>query len=160
MASKLINFYLNGRQTEVLVKPLTTVQTLLREQLDLTATKSGCRQGGCGSCTILVDGEPMLSCLLPVEDIQGRQIITLEGLTTAEGLDTIQETFHETFAAQCGFCTPGMILVARALLDRNPHPTRQEVIESLTGNYCRCTGYEPIIQAILESAERMNGRGS
>jgi carbon-monoxide dehydrogenase small subunit len=160
MASKLINFYLNGRQTEVLVKPLTTVQTLLREQLDLTATKSGCRQGGCGSCTILVDGEPMLSCLLPVEDIQGRQIITLEGLTTAEGLDTIQETFHETFAAQCGFCTPGMILVAKALLDRNPHPTRQEVIESLTGNYCRCTGYEPIIQAILESAERMNGRGS
>ena len=160
MASKLINFYLNGRQTEVLVKPLTTVQTLLREQLDLTATKSGCRQGGCGSCTILVDGEPMLSCLLPVEDIQSRQIITLEGLTSAESLDTIQETFHETFAAQCGFCTPGMILVARALLDRNPHPTRQEVIESLTGNYCRCTGYEPIIQAILESAERMNGRGS
>ena len=160
MASKLISFNLNGRPTEVLARPLTTLQTLLRDQLDLTATKSGCRQGGCGSCTVLVDGEPMLSCLLPVEDIQGRQVTTLEGITPVEGLDTIQETFYEMFAVQCGFCTPGMILVAKALLERNPHPTRQEVIESLTGNYCRCTGYEPIIQAILESARRMNGRGS
>jgi carbon-monoxide dehydrogenase small subunit len=160
MASKLISFNLNGRPTEALAKPLTTLQSLLRDQMDLTATKSGCRQGGCGSCTVLVDGEPMLSCLLPVEDIQGRQVTTLEGVTPAEGLDTIQETFHETFAIQCGYCTPGMILVAKALLDKNPHPTRQEVVESLTGNYCRCTGYEPIIQAILESANRMNGRKS
>jgi carbon-monoxide dehydrogenase small subunit len=160
MPSKIINFILNERPTEALVKPLTTLQTLLRDQLNLTATKSGCRQGGCGSCTVLVDGEPMLSCLLPVEDIQGRRVTTLEGLTPAEGLDTIQETFYETFAVQCGFCTPGMILVAKALLERNPHPTRQDVVESLTGNYCRCTGYEPIVQAVLESARRMNGHGS
>lgn len=160
MASKIINFILNEKPTEALVKPLTTLQTLLRDQLNLTATKSGCRQGGCGSCTVLVDGEPMLSCLLPVEDIQGRRVTTLEGLTPAEGLDMIQETFYETFAVQCGFCTPGMILVAKALLERNPHPTRQDVVESLTGNYCRCTGYEPIVQAVLESARRMNGDGS
>ncbi len=159
MASKIVSFTLNGRETEVIVKPLTTLQKLVREQLGLTATKSGCKQGGCGSCTVLVNGEPMMSCLLPVEDVEGQEVTTLEGLTKNGELHAIQEAFHEKFAVQCGFCTPGMILVAKALLDRNPSPGREEIIEALTGNYCRCTGYEPIIQAVDEAARQTNGHG-
>jgi carbon-monoxide dehydrogenase small subunit len=159
MASKIVSFTLNGRETEVMVKPLMTLQKLLREQLGLTATKSGCKQGGCGSCTVLVNGQPMMSCLLPVEDVAGQEVTTLEGLAHNGDLHAIQEAFHEKFAVQCGFCTPGMIMVAKALLDRNPNPSRAEIIEALTGNYCRCTGYEPIIQAIGEAARRTSGRG-
>lgn len=158
MASKIVSFTLNGREIEVMVKPLTTLQTLLREQLDLTATKTGCKQGGCGSCTVLVNGEPMTSCLLPVEDVAGQEVTTLEGITPDHGLHPIQEAFFDNFAIQCGYCSPGMILVSKALLDRNPHPSRQEIIEALTGNLCRCTGYEPIIQAIADAAQRMNGQ--
>jgi len=157
MASKIATFTLNGRRIEVLVKPLTTVQTLLRDQLGLTSTKAGCKQGGCGSCTVLVNGDPMMSCLLPVEDVQGQEVTTLEGLTPTPGLHIIQEVFYENFAIQCGYCTPGMVMVSKALLDRNPRPSREEIIDALTGNYCRCTGYEPIIQAIEEAARRMNG---
>jgi carbon-monoxide dehydrogenase small subunit len=157
MASKIVSFTLNGRETEVMVKPLTTLQTLLREQLGLTATKAGCKQGGCGSCTVLVNGEPMMSCLLPVEDVADQDVTTLEGLTHNGELHVIQEAFHEKFAVQCGFCAPGMIIVAKALLDRNPSPSREEIIEALTGNYCRCTGYEPIIQAIGQAARQGNG---
>jgi carbon-monoxide dehydrogenase small subunit len=157
MASKILSFTLNGRETEVMVKPLTTLQKLLREQLGLTATKAGCKQGGCGSCTVLVNGEPMMSCLLPAEDVEGQEVTTLEGLTHNGELHAIQEAFYEKFAVQCGFCTPGMIIVAKALLDRNPSPGREEIIEALAGNYCRCTGYEPIIQAVAEAARRANG---
>jgi len=160
MASKIATFTLNGRRIEVLVKPLTTVQTLLRDQLGLTSTKAGCKQGGCGSCTVLVNGDPMMSCLLPVEDVQGQEVTTLEGLTPTPGLHIIQEVFYENFAIQCGYCTPGMVMVSKALLDRNPRPSREEIIDALTGNYCRCTGYEPIIQAIEEAARRMNGNGN
>lgn len=160
MASKIVTFTLNGRRIEVLVKPLTTVQTLLRDQLGLTSTKAGCKQGGCGSCTVLVNGDPMTSCLLPVEDVQGQEVTTLEGITPTPGLHIIQEVFYENFAIQCGYCTPGMIMVSKALLDHNPHPGREEIIDALTGNYCRCTGYEPIIQAIEEAARRMNGNGN
>ena len=159
MASKIVSFTLNGREIEVLVKPLMTLQTLLREQLGYTATKAGCKQGGCGSCTVLVNGEPMMSCLLPVEDVEGQEVTTLEGLTQNGELHPIQEAFYEKFAIQCGFCSPGMIMVSKALLDHNPHPSRQEIVEALTGNYCRCTGYEPIIQAVDEAARRMNGQG-
>lgn len=158
MASKIVSFTLNGREIEVMVKPMTTLQTLLREQLELTATKAGCKQGGCGSCTVLVNGEPMTSCLLPVEDVAGQEVTTLEGITPDHGLHPIQEAFFDNFAIQCGYCSPGMILVSKALLDRNPHPSRQEIIEALTGNLCRCTGYEPIIQAIADAAQRMNGQ--
>lgn len=159
MASKIVSFTLNGRETEVMIKPLTTLQKLLREQLGLTATKAGCKQGGCGSCTVLVNGEPMMSCLLPVEDVEGQEVVTLEGLTQNGELHALQEAFYEKFAVQCGFCTPGMIMVSKALLDRDPNPGRAEIIEALTGNYCRCTGYEPIIQAVHEAARRMNGQG-
>jgi len=132
------------------------LQTVLREQLHYTATKAGCKQGGCGSCTVLVNGEPMASCLLPVEDVAGQQITTLEGLTPAEGLHPIQEAFFENYAIQCGYCSPGMIMVIKALLDHNPQPTREEIIEAIAGNLCRCTGYEPIIEAAQDAARRLN----
>jgi carbon-monoxide dehydrogenase small subunit len=160
MASKIVSFTLNGREIEVMVKPLTTLQKLLREQLGLTATKAGCKQGGCGSCTVLVNGEPMMSCLLPVEDIAGQEVLTLEGITQNGELHPIQEVFYEKFAVQCGYCTPGMVVVSKALLDHNPHPSREEIVEALTGNYCRCTGYEPIVQAVDEAARRVHGDGN
>ena len=156
MSAKIVSFKLNGRPVEVLVSPLTTLQTLLRSDLKFTATKSGCKQGSCGSCTVLVNGEPMMSCLLPVENIQDQEVLTLEGLTSNGDLHPIQQTFYETFAVQCGFCTPGMIMVSKALLDRNPEPSRKEVVDAITGNYCRCTGYEPIIRAVQSSAKQMN----
>jgi aerobic carbon-monoxide dehydrogenase small subunit len=155
MTAKIVTFKLNDRMVDVLVKPITTLQTVLREQLGYTATKAGCRQGGCGSCTVLINGEPMLSCLLPVDDIEGQEVITLEGLVLDGQLHPIQESFFEEFAIQCGYCTPGMIVVSKALLDRNPHPAREEIVNALTGNYCRCTGYEPIIQAVQKAALRI-----
>ncbi len=157
MAAKVITFTLNGRQTDVMVRPLTTLQTLLRDQLGYMATKTGCRQGGCGSCTVLLNGQPVASCLLPVEEVAGQEVTTLEGITPDHGLHPIQESFFDNFATQCGYCTPGMIMVSKALLDRNPQPTRLEIVEALSGNVCRCTGYEPIIRAVQVAAERMNG---
>ncbi|MBX7237530.1 MAG: (2Fe-2S)-binding protein [Caldilineales bacterium] len=157
MPAKIVSFQLNGRETEVMVKPLMTLQTVLRESLGYTATKAGCKQGGCGSCTVLVDGEPMASCLLPIEDVAGRAVTTLEGLTPTEGLHPLQEAFFEHFAIQCGYCTSGMIMVSKALLDHNPHPSRDEIVAAISGNLCRCTGYEPIIQAVEAAAHKMNG---
>jgi carbon-monoxide dehydrogenase small subunit len=157
MASKIVAFTLNGRQIEVLVRqPLMTLQTLLREELGYTATKAGCRQGGCGSCTVLVNGEPMAACLLPVEDVAGQAVTTLEGIKPDQGLHPLQEAFFENSAIQCGYCSPGMIMVSKALLDHNPHPSRQEIVEALSGNVCRCTGYEPIIRAVEDAAGRMS----
>jgi carbon-monoxide dehydrogenase small subunit len=157
MPSKIVSFTLDGRDVEVMVKPLTTLQSLLRDQLAAYATKEGCRQGGCGSCTVLINGEPMLSCLMPVEDIAGQSVTTLEGLTPPEGLHPIQQAFFDNLAMQCGYCTPGMILISKALLDHNAAPTREEIVEALSGNVCRCTGYEPIIQAIDAAAQQMSG---
>ena len=160
MSVRIVNFTLNGRNIDVMVQPLTTLQSLLRENLKYTATKTGCKQGSCGSCTVLVDGEPMMSCLLPVEDVAGKEVLTLEGLTNNGDLHPIQETFFDTFAIQCGYCTPGMIMVSKALLDHNPDPSRDEIVNALTGNYCRCTGYEPIIRAVEESARQLNVAGN
>ena len=157
MPAKIVTFYLNGRLTDVMIQPMMTLQTLLREQLGLTATKIGCKQGGCGSCSVLVDGKPMASCLLPVEDVAGKEVTTLEGITPDHGLHPLQEAFFENFAIQCGYCTPGVIMVSKALLDQDPQPSREEIIDALSGNVCRCTGYEPIIQAVQEAAQRMNG---
>lgn len=159
MSVRIVNFTLNGRNIDVMVKPLATLQSLLRDDLKYTATKTGCKQGSCGSCTVLVDGEPMMSCLLPVEDVAGKEVLTLEGLPDNGDLHPIQETFFETFAVQCGYCTPGMIMVSKALLDHNPAPNRDEIVDALSGNYCRCTGYEPIIRAVEESARRLNVAG-
>jgi len=148
MGSKIVTFVLGGREVEVMVKPMTTLQAVLRYQLGYTAVKEGCRQGGCGSCIVLVEGEPMPSCLLPVEDLAGRQVTTLESITPADGLDPLQQAFLDASAFQCGYCTPGMIMVSKALLEHNPRPTREEIVDALAGNICRCTGYEPIVAAV------------
>jgi carbon-monoxide dehydrogenase small subunit len=157
MDKVIVTFELSGRDVDVMVSPMTTLQSVLRNQLGHTAVKDGCRQGGCGSCTVLVDGEPMMSCLLPVEDIAGRSVTTLEGITPIEGLHPIQQAFLDANGYQCGYCTPGMIVIAKALLDHNPSPSRDEVVDALSGNVCRCTGYLPIIEAI-ESAVRTAGQ--
>ena len=153
MASSVVTFELGEREVEVLVAPLTTLQAVLRTQLGQTSVKDGCRQGGCGSCTVLVDGEPVLSCLLPVADVDGRRVTTLEALTPAEGLHPIQRAFLDANGFQCGYCTPGMEMLAAAFLDHHPDPSRDEIVDALSGNVCRCTGYEPIVDAIAAAAE-------
>jgi carbon-monoxide dehydrogenase small subunit len=158
MASTIVTFELAGREVEVMVRPMTTLQSVLRNQLGLMATKDGCRQGGCGSCTVLVDGQPMMSCLLPVEDVAGRRVTTLESITPAEGLHPIQQAFLDAYASQCGYCTPGMVMVSSALLEANPAPSEDEIRQALIGNVCRCTGYRPIVEAIHGAAEAMRER--
>jgi aerobic carbon-monoxide dehydrogenase small subunit len=151
VASTIVEFELNGRVTEVMAGPITTLNHVLREQLQLRAAKAGCRQGGCGSCTVLLDGEPVLSCMLPVANVAGHSVTTLEGIG-ADGTTELQRIFHERFAVQCGYCAPGILTAATALLEHNASPTRDEIAAALTGNVCRCTGYQSIIDAIAESA--------
>jgi carbon-monoxide dehydrogenase small subunit len=155
MPTITVTFELNGKTAALAVEPLTTLRTALREYLHLHATKAGCGQGGCGSCTVLVDGEPTLSCLLPVALLEGQSVTTLEGIGAPGELHPLQAAFYDHFAAQCGYCTSGMILAAKALLDRNPTPNREEIREALSGNLCRCTGYLPIIEAIEDAARQM-----
>ncbi len=150
-----VTFKLNGKPAALAVPPLTTLRSALREHLHLHATKAGCGQGGCGSCTVLVNGEPTLSCLLPLALVEGQEVTTLEGISSYGSLHPLQDAFYEHFAAQCGYCTSGMILTAKALLERNPHPTRVEIAEALAGNMCRCTGYLPIFEAIEDAARKM-----
>ena len=159
MASVIVSFELSGREVEVMVAPLATLQSVLRNQLGRTSVKDGCRQGGCGSCTVLVDGEPMASCLLPVQDVAGRRVTTLESVTPAEGLHPVQRAFLDANGFQCGYCTPGMEMLTKALLDHNPHPTPEEIVEALSGNICRCTGYTSIIGAIEASATGVQEAG-
>jgi carbon-monoxide dehydrogenase small subunit len=153
--STIVRFELGGREVEVMVKPMTTLQAVLRGQLGATATKDGCRQGGCGSCTVLVDGEPMVSCLLPVEDVAGRRVTTLESITPLGGLHPVQQAFLDESAFQCGYCTPGMVMISKALLDHDPDPGVEVIEEALGGNLCRCTGYRPIVQAVQTAARTM-----
>jgi carbon-monoxide dehydrogenase small subunit len=157
VASSIVSFVLGDREVEVMVRPMATLQSVLRNQFGYTAAKEGCRQGGCGSCTVLVDDVPMAACLLPIEDVAGRRVTTLETLTPPEGLHPIQQAFLECNAYQCGYCTPGMVMLARALLDRDPAPTAGAIAEILSGNVCRCTGYRPIVEAIAAAAEAMRG---
>jgi carbon-monoxide dehydrogenase small subunit len=155
MRSSLIELTVNDEEREFLVPPGTTLLNALRDQLGLTATKRGCEQGTCGTCTCLLDGEAVMSCLVPVETVQGAEVKTLEGVAEADGtLAPIQQAFLDGFATQCGFCTAGMIMAAEALLDRNPDPSREDVIRAISGNVCRCTGYESIVAAILDAAAR------
>lgn len=153
-----IQFSLNGSTTQVEVPADRRVVDLLREDLGLTGTKEGCGAGECGACTILVDGESRLSCLMLAAQLQGRSITTIEGLARAEdgSLHPVQETFIERGAIQCGFCTPGMVLAAIDLLERNPNPDREEIRRGLSGNLCRCTGYVKIVDAVAAAARGRN----
>ncbi|MEA2621731.1 MAG: aerobic carbon-monoxide dehydrogenase small subunit [Chloroflexota bacterium] len=154
VASRIVTFRVGDREVEVMVKPMTTLQAVLRYQLGYTAAKEGCRQGGCGSCTVLVDGEPLMSCLVPAEDVAGRQVTTLEVLAPdGDRLDPVQQAFLDHGAYQCGYCSPGMIMITKALLSHNPRPTREEIVDALAGNVCRCTGYRPILAAVASLAQ-------
>jgi aerobic carbon-monoxide dehydrogenase small subunit len=144
-----IRFTVNGHPREVAAPVERILLDLLREDLRLTGTKRGCDLGTCGCCTVLLDGRPTLSCLTLAHAADGRAVTTIEGVTPAEGLSPVQRAFVEHGATQCGFCTPGFIVSATALLRDHPHPTRAEVVEAISGNLCRCTGYTKIIEAIL-----------
>jgi carbon-monoxide dehydrogenase small subunit len=160
MKKEICNFRINRRPYELLVAPNTTLSDLLREQLDLTGTKGSCGVGECGSCTVLVDGEPILSCSTLAFSVRDKEILTIEGLSCGTELHPIQKAFIDHGAIQCGYCTPGMIMMAKALLDRNPAPTREEVKEGLAGNLCRCTGYVKIIDAVMAAAVLMRKGGN
>ncbi|MEA3441944.1 MAG: (2Fe-2S)-binding protein [Chloroflexota bacterium] len=159
MKKEIINFTINGTPYEVAVEPQMTLNEVLREQLDLTGTKFSCGAGECGACTVLIEGKPMLSCCTLAITAKDKNILTIEGLAKGGELHPIQKAFIEHGAIQCGFCTPGMILTAKALLDENPNPTREEVKAYLAGNLCRCTGYVKIIDAVLAAAKEMNEGG-
>jgi carbon-monoxide dehydrogenase small subunit len=152
MALKPVTFTLNNQAKAAFTEDGQNLLDFLRRGVGDLSPKYGCGQGTCGACTVLVDGEPHLSCLVLAETAQGRSVETAAGLGQAR-LHALQEAFMERFAAQCGYCTPGMLMSAKALLDRNPRPSREDVVEAISGNLCRCTGYEPIIAAILDAAE-------
>ena len=155
MAQKKIKLNVNGRGVAVMVKPTETLVDVLRDKLDLTGTKKACGLGDCGACTVLLDGKAVNSCLILAMDAQGHEITTIEGLEKKDGtLHPLQEAFLENGAVQCGFCTPGMVLSAKALLDENPSPTEEEIRRALAGNLCRCTGYAKIVQAVLETSKK------
>ena len=155
MKHSVVSLTINGTERQMLVAPGATLVEVLRESQGLTGTRRGCDQGACGTCTVLVDGKAMMSCLLPVETIEGAKVETIEGLTPMQGLHPIQEAFLEGFATQCGFCTSGMIMATAGLLARNPNPSRDDAVRAISGNICRCTGYEAIIDAVLDAAKRM-----
>jgi carbon-monoxide dehydrogenase small subunit len=157
MGLHTISFTVNGSTETLAVKSHTTLLQLLRDQLGLTGTKNGCEAGECGACTVLIDGEPVNACLTLAVEIDGRNVLTVEGLSPAGKLSPLQQAFVDHNAVQCGFCTPGMLLTAQALLARNPRPTEQEIKEALVGNLCRCTGYVRIIDAIQAAAEALPG---
>ena len=149
-----ISLKVNGVEENVQVPANLTLLHLLRDRLGLTGTKNGCEAGECGACTVLVDGEPVNSCLVLAVEMNGRQITTVEGLAHNGKLTPLQESFAELNAVQCGFCTPGMLLAATALLQRNPDPSEEEIKEALVGNLCRCTGYARIIDAVKKAAQK------
>ncbi|PYS70019.1 MAG: (2Fe-2S)-binding protein [Acidobacteria bacterium] len=152
-----ITFTLNGEQTEVAFAPHKTLLEVLREDLNLTGTKHGCELGECGTCAVLVNGKSILSCLMLGLEAEGHEIKTIEGMAVGAELHPLQQTFADTGAAQCGYCSPGFLLVAEELLTKNPKPTRPEIQEALSGNLCRCTGYIKIYEAVELAAAQMRG---
>jgi aerobic-type carbon monoxide dehydrogenase small subunit (CoxS/CutS family) len=152
-----LKFTLNGEDTEVACAPHKTLLEVLREDLNLTGTKHGCELGECGTCTVLVDGRPILSCLMLGLDAEDRDIVSIEGLATGGTLHPLQDTFADLGAAQCGYCSPGFLLVAKELLEKEARPSRDEIKEALSGNLCRCTGYIKIYEAVELAAARMRG---
>ncbi|MGE5414743.1 MAG: (2Fe-2S)-binding protein [Syntrophomonadaceae bacterium] len=153
----LVSMTVNGDRVEAAFEPHKTLLEVLREDLGLTGTKHGCELGECGTCAVLLDGKPVLSCLVLGLECAGRRVETVEGMAGPEGLHPLQKAFADLGAAQCGYCTPGFLLTARALLDENPKPTRQEIREALAGNLCRCTGYVKIFEAVELAAAWMRG---
>ncbi len=152
-----IRFIVNGDAVEVEAHPHWTLLRVLRDELELTGAKQGCGEGECGACTVLVNGAPINSCIYPAMEVEGKTVLTVEGLMTAEsGLHPIQKAFLEKAGVQCGFCTPGMIMSAKALLDHNPNPTEDEIRHALAGNMCRCTGYVQIVESIQLAADMMS----
>jgi aerobic-type carbon monoxide dehydrogenase small subunit (CoxS/CutS family) len=147
---------LNGEAVDALVAPYKTLLEVLREDLALTGTKHGCELGECGACAVLVDGEPRLSCLVLALECQGKAIETVEGLADGAALHPLQTAFADLGAAQCGYCTPGILMTAKALLEHEPNPSRERIKEAISGNLCRCTGYQQIFEAIEEAAKRMS----
>jgi carbon-monoxide dehydrogenase small subunit len=152
VSKKTIAFTLNGQKTEIVVEPNLLLVDMLRNRLGLTGTKIGCGEGDCGACTVLIDGKTVNSCLILALQIEGHEVLTVEGLGTYDKLHPLQAAFIDEGAVQCGFCTPGMLLSAKSLLDDNPKPTRQQIAKHISGNLCRCTGYAKIINAIEKVA--------
>jgi carbon-monoxide dehydrogenase small subunit len=148
----------NGILYNVNVETHRTLVEVLRDTLGLTGTKKSCNEGECGACTVLMDGKPVASCLVLAVAAQGKEITTIEGLAQGERLDPVQEAFVKHTAIQCGFCTPGMVMAAKAFLDEHPKPSRAEVRRAISGNLCRCTGYQQIVDAIMAAAEMLNSK--
>ena len=160
MGKVLISSTINGEKVEFLCEPRQSLLEVLRETLGLTGTKEACNNGNCGACSVILDGVLVNACLVLAVEAEGKSITTIEGIASREGLHPLQEEFLKHAALQCGVCTPGFIVAAKALLDQNPHPTEHEVRRWLAGNLCRCTGYDKIVRAVLAAAERMNGHAS
>jgi carbon-monoxide dehydrogenase small subunit len=156
MKQEEIVLRVNGTNYKVSVEPRRTLVEVLRETLGLTGTKKSCNEGECGACTVIVDGKPVASCLMLAMDAQGKDILTIEGISEGEKLHPIQEAFLKHGAIQCGFCTPGMVMSAKALLDKNPKPTIAEIRKAISGNLCRCTGYQHIIDSIMAASGMMD----
>jgi carbon-monoxide dehydrogenase small subunit len=157
MTTQTLSMKLNGEEVTVQVKPSALLVEVLRDQLELTGTKVACGEGECGACTVLLDGEPVNSCLVPALKAQGREVMTVEGLAPLGDLHPLQKAFVEHGAVQCGYCTPGMLMSAKALLDHNPNPTEEEVRLAISGNLCRCTGYAKIVEAIQTVSQGSGG---
>ncbi|MDX1732210.1 MAG: (2Fe-2S)-binding protein [Aurantimonas coralicida] len=157
MAKTPVRFTLNDAESALFVDEGANLIDVLRRGAGDLSPKQGCAQGTCGACTVLIDGQPHLACLTLAETVEGRRIDTTGGLAGGPQLHPLQTAFMEEFAAQCGFCTSGMLMAAKALLDRQPSPSRDEVAEAISGNLCRCTGYEPIIDAVMRASQRMRG---
>ena len=153
-----IRLKVNGAWREAETRPDRLLLDMLREELGLTGTKKGCAEGACGACTVIMNGRPVLSCLIPALKANGTEIITIEGLAEEGRLHPLQQAFLEEGAVQCGYCTPGMLLSAKALLDENPEPSIEDVKRAISGNLCRCTGYTKIVRAVRAAAEAMRGR--
>jgi len=154
---KQIRFSVNGKNYELSVTPRRTLLEVIREELGLTGTKEGCGLGECGACTVIMDGKTVNSCLVLATEADGKQIATIEGVANGDKLHPLQQAFIDHGGFQCGFCTPGMIMSAKALLDANPKPTEDEIKKGISGNFCRCTGYTKIIESIKAAAEDMGG---
>jgi carbon-monoxide dehydrogenase small subunit len=159
MAKEIAIFLVNGQEYEVILEPHMLLIDVLRDELGLTGTKYACGAGDCGACTVLIDGRPSFSCLTLAVTVKGRSILTIEGVAEGNELHPIQQAFVDQGAVQCGFCTPGMILSAKALLDENPEPTRDEIKTALAGNLCRCTGYVKIVDAVEAAAAALRNGG-